>query len=376
MNHDAAINPGSPPPIRTLFLTPKLGLGGMTRYLVELCGAMRAQGHPIRVVTVDGPGIAQFRPEIEHAGATVDILPNLTRKALRTAIRAHRADAVKLFTGAFPPDTRLSLRLAGTGIPVVESIHVLPNRREVSLAQRAFFATRARSRYAMVVFTEEVEYEARTRVPTLAGRVRRLRYGMRLPEPGLNPHQEAEFRFITVCRLDESQKDVETLLRAFAHVREGWDRNGVRRPRLSVVGDGKDRARLTRLAGELSLRHRVAFTGWVDDPVARLRDSDVFVLSTRRESPGRVNIEASAVGLPVIASRVEGCTESISEGVSGVLVTPGDARDLADCMLRLAANAGARMRLGEGGRAHAALFDIGAHAARVSEILAGVCARA
>jgi glycosyltransferase involved in cell wall biosynthesis len=371
MNHHAP----QPGPIRTLFLAPKLGLGGMTRYLVELSAAMSAMGHPIRVVTVDGPGIARFRAEIERDGAAVEIVPNLTRRAMMGVIRAHKAEAVKLFTGAFPPDTRLSLRLAGAGIPIVESIHVLPTRREVSLAQKAFYAARPKPRYAMVVFTEEVEEEVRRRIPSLGARVMRLRYGMRIPEPGLTPHAESEFRFITVCRLDEAQKDVETLLRAFALVREGWDRNGVRRPRLTIVGEGNDRTRLTRLAGELNLRNRVAFTGWVEDPIARLRESDVFVLSTRRESPGRVNIEASAVGLPVIASRVEGCTESVAEGVSGSLVEPGDARALADEMLRLAPNEGARATLAQGGRDHASKFDIGAHAALVSELIAGVCAR-
>jgi glycosyltransferase involved in cell wall biosynthesis len=198
---------------------------------------------------------------------------------------------------------------------------------------------------------------------------------MRLPEPGLAPHAEAEFRFITVCRLDEAQKDVETLLRAFALVRADWDRNGIRRPRLTVVGEGKDRARLTKLAADLSLRNRVTFAGWIEDPIARLRESDVFVLSTRRESPGRVNIEASAVGLPVIASRVEGCTESVHEGVSGLLAERGDARALADAMLRLARDGGERETLAQGGLDHARQFDIGAHAERVSELVAGVCAR-
>lgn len=370
MNHTSAANPSSAPaPLRVVFLAPKLGLGGMTRYLVELSAAMTARGHAVRIVTVDGPGIAQYREQLECAGATVDILPALTRRAMRSAIRAHRADCIKLFTGAFPPDTRLSLKLAGAGLPIVESIHVLPTRRGISLSQRAFYAARAKSRYAMVVFTEEVESEVRQRIASLAPCVHHLRYGMDIPSPGVNARDGQPLRFISISRLDEKQKDVATLVRAFALARDRWPTGGGALPRLAIVGNGPDRAALECLSTELGLSALVAFEGWVADPIARLRDADVFVLSTRRESPGRVNIEAAAVGLPVIASRVEGCTESVADGVNGVLTEPGDAGAMAEAMLHLAGDASARARLGAAGSSQVIRFAIGPHADRIASLL-------
>ena len=370
MNHTSAANPSSAAaPLRVVFLAPKLGLGGMTRYLVELSAAMASRGHAIRIATVDGPGIAQHREEIERGGANVDILPALTRGAMRSVIRAHRADCIKLFTGAFPPDTRLSLRLAGTGLPMVESIHVLPSRRGISLTQRAFYAARSKARYAMVVFTEEVAAEARQRIASLSPCIHLLRYGMDIPSPGVNARDGQPIRFISISRLDEKQKDVATLVRAFALVRDRWPSARGALPRLAIVGDGPDRAALVRLTEELGLSAMVAFEGWVADPIARLRDADVFVLSTRRESPGRVNIEAAAVGLPAIASRVEGCTESVADGVNGLLTPPGDAGALAEAMLHLASDASARARLGAAGPAHAERFAIGPHADHIAGLL-------
>ena len=376
MNYTSAPNPSSAPaPLRVLFLAPKLGLGGMTRYLVELSAAMAAGGHAIRIATVDGPGIAQHRGEIERAGAVVDILPALTRGAMRSAIRVHRADCIKLFTGAFPPDTRLTLRLAGPGLPIVESIHVLPTRRGISLAQRAFYTARPKSRYAMVVFTEEVAGEVRQRIASLAPCVHLLRYGMDIPSPGVNASDGQPLRYISISRLDEKQKDVATLVRALALVRDRWPSDGGTLPRLAIVGDGPDRAPLENLAAELGLSELVTFEGWVADPIARLRDADVFVLSTRRESPGRVNIEAAAVGLPVIASRVEGCTESVADGVNGLLVPGGDAGAMAEAMLHLAGDASARARLGAAGPAHASRFAMGAHAEQIAALLAAAARR-
>lgn len=366
--------PPTPSPVRTLFLASQLGHGGMTRYLVELTEAMSGMGHAIRVLTVDGSGIARFRARLEQSGSEIEVVARLTRRAMADSLRAHRAEAVKLFTGAFPPDTRLAIRLAGTGVPIVESIHSVPARTGVGVGRRLFYALRRSSRYGAVVFDAETERLVRTVTPARC--IHRLRYGMRIPEPGRTARDDSDFRFVTVCRQDERAKDVSTLLRAFSLVREGWGRDGARRPHLTVVGDGPDLDSLTKLSAALGVRDRVAFTGWVDDPVQILRESDVFVLSTRRESLGRVNIEASAVGLPVIASRVPGCLESVDEGVSGLLVDPGDARALADAMLGLARDERERARLAQGGPEHALRFDIGAHAERMSELIAGVCARA
>jgi hypothetical protein len=164
-------------PLRPLFLAPRLGLGGMTLYLVELAQTLASMGHAVRVVTVDGPGIQRHRAAVVAGGAPVSVVPNLTRRAMAEQAREHRADFIKLFTGAVPPDTRLSLRLMGTGLPIVESIHVLPERRGVRVSQQVFYRSRRASRYAAIVFTNEVETLMREKIPALAPCVHRLRRG-------------------------------------------------------------------------------------------------------------------------------------------------------------------------------------------------------
>jgi glycosyltransferase involved in cell wall biosynthesis len=81
------------------------------------------------------------------------------------------------------------------------------------------------------------------------------------------------------------------------------------------------------------------------------RDADVFVLPTRGEAFGMVYQEAAAAGLPAIGSRLNAIPEIVEDGVTGVLVPPGDVAALADAMRRLARSADLRRTLGAAARA-------------------------
>ena len=113
-------------------------------------------------------------------------------------------------------------------------------------------------------------------------------------------------------------------------------------------------AELTSEAGRLGVSDRVGFTGFVADPAAAMRSLDVVVhASTRPEPFGMVIIEAMACGKAVIASRAGGATEIFDEGVTALGHAPGDARSLAEQILRLATQPQLRTTLGERARAAA-----------------------
>jgi glycosyltransferase involved in cell wall biosynthesis len=81
------------------------------------------------------------------------------------------------------------------------------------------------------------------------------------------------------------------------------------------------------------------------------RDADVFVMPTRGEAFGMVFQEAAAAGLPAIGTRLNAVPEIVEDGVTGLLVPPGDIRSLVDAMQRLAASAATRRTLGTAARA-------------------------
>jgi glycosyltransferase involved in cell wall biosynthesis len=81
-----------------------------------------------------------------------------------------------------------------------------------------------------------------------------------------------------------------------------------------------------------------------------------------------VNLEAMAAGKPVVASRVGGVPEAVDDGITGVLVEPGDDVALAAALSALIADPVRRRQLGEAGRARSGRFTSAAAAARLDEL--------
>lgn len=104
---------------------------------------------------------------------------------------------------------------------------------------------------------------------------------------------------------------------------------------LVVVGEGSEKAQLIWLSEQLKLRGKVKFVGYKDDYIGWLKDFDVFVLPSVKESLGIILLEAMACGCPVVASRVGGVVEVIAHEETGLLVEPKSSAALADGIERV-----------------------------------------
>ncbi|HEX6714960.1 MAG TPA: glycosyltransferase family 4 protein, partial [Thermoleophilaceae bacterium] len=138
------------------------------------------------------------------------------------------------------------------------------------------------------------------------------------------------------------------LIEAVARVREqGIDAH------CRIAGDGPERAAIERRVGELGVGDMVELTGAVgQDRIRELYEqADVFCLASFREGLPFVLIEALAMELPVVATRIMGIPELVTDGENGLLVTPGRSDELAEALARLARDPGERARLGAAGRA-------------------------
>ena len=133
----------------------------------------------------------------------------------------------------------------------------------------------------------------------------------------------------------------------------------VNETRLMIVGGNvnqvSEMARLRLLSTELSIDHKVTFTG----PVAHseLPDyynaTDVFALPSYYESFGLVALEAMACGKPVVASRVGGLKTLVKHGVSGYLIPWRCADPFADKLDILLKNKSLNRKMGEAARSAA-----------------------
>jgi len=152
--------------------------------------------------------------------------------------------------------------------------------------------------------------------------------------------------FLCVARLSEA-KGLPVLLHACRILRE----KGVRF-KCTIVGNGPDRDLLDDLRRRLSFEDTVAFVGSVgQDRIQLFYDqADVFVLPSFAEGVPVVLMEAMAMELPVISTRIMGIPELVEDEVNGLLVPPANVEQLVDAMQRLAEDADLRRRLGKAGR--------------------------
>jgi glycosyltransferase involved in cell wall biosynthesis len=145
-------------------------------------------------------------------------------------------------------------------------------------------------------------------------------------------------------RLNE-QRDHTTLLRALPAVFAA-------RPGLAVamLGSGPKQQELMRLARELGIEGSVHFLGTRFDAVEIMAASDLFCQPTLYEGLSVAVLEAMSLGLPIVASAVEGVVELVENERTGLLVSPGDEGELAHALTRLLGDPAERKRMGEAGR--------------------------
>ncbi len=140
---------------------------------------------------------------------------------------------------------------------------------------------------------------------------------------------------------------------------------------LLLAGDGPDRARLAGQAAALGLGARVRFLGHVSDVTAVYRAADLLVQPSRNEGFSLSAAEAGLFALPVVATRVGGLPEVVTDGVTGLLVPADQPTPLASALARLMGDPALRSRLGAAGAARVrALFDPALMPARFAALYA------
>jgi glycosyltransferase involved in cell wall biosynthesis len=144
-------------------------------------------------------------------------------------------------------------------------------------------------------------------------------------------------------------KGLTYLLRAMAQVSRGYPE-----ARLLLVGSGPLEDELKALVNDLGLVQKVIFAGRItyDQVPAFLAASDLLVLPSLNEGLPRVVLEAMAMGLPVVASRVGGIPELVRDGETGLLVPPRNEEALGKALVSLLADPASRRAMGNHARQH------------------------
>ncbi len=154
--------------------------------------------------------------------------------------------------------------------------------------------------------------------------------------------EDGEVVVLYVGRLD-TVKGVNYLLEAAKSILIRHDK-----VRFLIVGDGSLRQEYERFAKPLF--PKIIFTGWRDDIPQLMNLADMFVLPSLSEGAANVVMEASASGLPVIATEVGEVPQIVAHGETGLLVKPKDINGLVNGIETLLTNPSLTKEMGEAGR--------------------------
>jgi glycosyltransferase involved in cell wall biosynthesis len=138
--------------------------------------------------------------------------------------------------------------------------------------------------------------------------------------------------------------------------------------RFLAVGRGPLEAELTEQHRRLDLVGSFTFLGPRDDVLRLMVASDLFVLASRQEGLPVVLMEATAVGMPIVATAVGAVPLVLTDRVDGLVVSSEDPGALADALTRLVADEELRQELAAAARTRSAMFDVAAATREIESI--------
>ena len=342
--------------IRIVRIISRLIIGGPTVHVIGLnTGLDPTRFTQMLVAGLENPGEGSLLDEAFARSVKPIVIPEIVAEAnlklrditallkLYRLIRHERPDIVCTHTAKAGFLGRLAARLAG--VPVVIHTyhgHILRGyygpitTRVLCIMERML----ARITDCIIAVSEQVKTELVAYGVAPSGKIRVIPLGFDLdPFLGCAVHGGEfrrelnlgdEVRLVGIVGRIAPIKNHRLFLQAAALV-------SVKEPatRFVIVGDGILRSEVERQACALGIADRVLFTGWRRDLPRVYADLDVLALCSDNEGTPVSAIEAMAAGCPVVATRVGGLPDLITNGESGYLVPPADVEGLTAAILRV-----------------------------------------
>ena len=342
-------------PIRVLQLISSLPVGGAEDLVAAMVTGLDARRFQVQAATL-GP-LGAVGEELIRAGHPVRSLGLTLRRTSLFRIVARVRDLLRevkpdiLHTHLYHPNLYGRLASLGMGLAgVVASVHNSYTRVKLHRCLWNFFLSRVTDK--VLVSSPRVWQDVRTwdRVP--AEKILVFPYGIRLDD--LDDSLDAAairaelgvagFVLGMVGRLEE-QKGQRFLLAALPELSRQ-----IPGLRVLIVGEGREKEALGRLAEELGVSPLVHFLGTRRDLPRLFRAMDLFVQPSLWEGLPLTLLMAMGAGLPVVGTRVSGITEVIDDGSNGRLTPRGDNRALAEAILELYRRPELRTQMGAAAR--------------------------
>ncbi|PHV29225.1 capsular biosynthesis protein [Janthinobacterium sp. BJB426] len=327
--------------------------GGMANQTAQLAHKLREDGAQVQLLAVNGPVLPPWLARIRYLRAALRLPVHLWR-LWRTANTVDLFHIMANSGWSWHLQAAPALWIASLkGKPALlnyrggeAAVFFARAPRLVAFSLRRASAIVVPSAYLAGVF-EQYGHTAHI-VPNVVDLQRFTRVTPAAPRA-----PAADGPCILVARHLESLYDNASAVRAFAIVREAFPA-----ARLVLAGGGPQRAALTRLARSLGVKDAVRFAGPVDNAAmpALYQASDIVLNPSLADNMPNSVLEALACGVPVVSTNVGGIPVLLQDGVTALLVPPGNPAAMAQTILSLLRDPPRTQALVDAGLAHAATF--------------------
>ncbi|MBP6064541.1 glycosyltransferase [Bacteroides sp.] len=184
-------------------------------------------------------------------------------------------------------------------------------------------------------------------------------------EPLNSPLAKAPY-ILAVQRLEESQKDLTTLIKAYKILVNEYTIS----EKLYIIGEGKSRKDLENLCKKLGLTERIHFLGLQINPYPWIKHSKLFVFSSKFEGFGIVLIEAMTLDKAIVSTDCStGPSEILDNGKAGSLVAVGDERGMAEAIYHMLTDTTYQAKMLLGVQRQIKKFDINNTIQQIEELI-------
>ncbi len=298
-------------PRKILHLLPELSEGGVERHVLDLTRGLAERGHTVGVISAGGKLVASLSPEVVH-----HVLPVHRKNLFTGAVSTLKLRSLVLREGweLLHAHSRVPFWIAWwtaslAGIPWVATAHALYSKNAGIYPLRRAKAVICVSRAVETYLGEFLPPSKRVIYNGLFSRqqLEMLKGAWRGPE------SSAEKRLLFVGRLTRI-KGLQVVLEAL----EGLDSFPWI---LDVLGEGPLEEELCDKTERRGWKNRIFFHGYRNDVTEWMKRSSCLLFPSLQEGMGRVFLEALALGMPVLASRLPALEELVDKES---LITPGD----------------------------------------------------
>lgn len=310
------------------------GAEKIARYLIE--ALHKEYNHEIGLILISGEGPYEEFPYVKQfpiKTAGNRYTRTLKRQnEIRRIVKTEKYDVVVSFGVKFNIDVMEALRFSGTKVILCE------RNDPVSDPHRKILRVRRALAYpAATAFVFQTERIAEFFGKKIASRAAIIPNFIEKRPPMLY-RDDAPNNIVLTARLDDRQKNISMLLRAFERFSKDNDY------KLYIVGDGPDERKFKDYVNAHGLGEKVIFTGR-QNVYDYLKDAQIYVLPSNYEGMPNSLIEAMACGLPCIATDCSGggAAYLIEDGVSGTLIPINGEDELVCALERLAGDPDLRL---------------------------------